>query len=300
MAKKKDNDRITTVGGQTLATGGNVLVTPSGEQVGSAQLIEKRGGITDEEKEQPKSESATEFFKKREKLINELGLEGKNAPAIATKILGERGLLAPQVTRSVAEVQAEIQRREQAAGRIGAVSEDISELSPLLTPELLPAGGVGAATGLLTKGALTGTVTGTAGAVATPVAIGFGLGAIAQLRSEAKQQVEAQRLSVFDRNGAINNMKAIINELNAGRLDPVEAVILYNNEIAKINRAERQLQLMTDSQLRKFLGSPGDELIKVQNFNSFGRGVLDRKLEEALLVPNPNLTLNYDLEGIQQ
>lgn len=136
----------------------------------------------------------------------------------------------------------------------------------------------GAAAGLLTGGVLSAPLA-IAGAVG-----GFGIGLYNALKGNAQQEVMADYVSYSD---SLVNIKSII--ANAGR-DPIDALQLYQIELAKIDAAERRLKAADE---RKWLSTSKKQLVKIQDFNSYQREQTRQMLFAA--IANPKVIQNFDV-----
>lgn len=210
--------------------------------------------------------------------------------AIENQNIAARNQLATQQLRAqIGQITPEQQAAADAQNNMGSLTQGI-------IPEVLSSVGSKAATGAAI-GATAGLATG--GTLSLPAA---GVGAIggavygaatilSHLKEEAIQNTKVQKISASK---AQTNIKAIIDGVNKGLVDPVDAVDLYNREIAKIDRAERNLKLLEE---KDWLSKAKDELIAIQTFNDVGRAQSAALLNAAIIRPNP--AQNYDLPIIQ-
>lgn len=168
--------------------------------------------------------------------------------------------------------------------------EDIGQNVPELQPDSNTgehALTIASALGGAGAGALAGAALAPATAGAS-VPIGAGIGLLTSVLGKVGL---AKRNDVAEaRNNFVNargNIKAIIQATNQGILDPIDAVSMYNQQLASINLAERQLKELTDNDLDKFLSGGKDELADIQSFRQI-QDIYQRRLQEAIIAPNPN------------
>jgi len=173
-----------------------------------------------------------------------------------------------------------------AGGENVDLGASIAGAAPGVIGNVLQRGALGAA-----GGAAAGAFAGGIGAI--PGAIGGGAAGvisglattISELREEEKQSTLIQKVSF---RASKSNIKAIIDAVNKNLISPMDAISLYNRELAKIDRVERNLKMLSE---REWLSKAKDELIMVQQFNDFERQRTALMLEQALLRPNPNAPL---------
>lgn len=226
--------------------------------------------------EEQRKENANAFIRAREKLLSG-GASLREATASAF-----------QQTQSIGADKFDpllAQNRRDAVSQIGQPAGIVPETQSSGIPGPLIA--VGAGVG---SSALTGALSAGAGAAAGtsflgPGAIAVGVAAFGTaLVSDARQSVKR------DFNGFTNsrtNLQKIIDAANSG-MDPLEAVTLYNQELAKIARAHSSLKLKTMNSLENFLGNPGDELQDIESFYAVQYGMLNEQFAQALAMPDPS------------
>jgi hypothetical protein len=132
------------------------------------------------------------------------------------------------------------------------------------------AGPVGTAVG----GVIGGVVGGIAGAVG---------GAYTKISFSERQDVK-KAFKVFTTSKS--NIDWIIDQTNAGRLSPSQAIDLWDIEISNIYAAERMLKEDTSTNLKSFLSNGGDELTALE---AYKRRLPNKQtlLAAAILSPNP-------------
>ena len=91
----------------------------------------------------------------------------------------------------------------------------------------------------------------------------------------------------------------IINQVNAGNMDPVTASDLFNQEISDFNRAERNLKKLTQDDLAEFLSDGMDERTKVESFRRRISQYEDL-LQASIMNPNPNFQINDAIENVSE
>lgn len=132
-------------------------------------------------------------------------------------------------------------------------------------------------------------VTAATGGAALPVAViatvgHFGINLYNALKSNAQQDIMADYTSYTD---SLMNVKSII--ANAGR-DPIDALQLYQIELAKIDAAERRLKMTAE---KDWLSTSKKQLVKIQDFNSYQREQTRQMLFAA--IANPNVIQNFEV-----
>lgn len=155
-------------------------------------------------------------------------------------------------------------------------------------------GALGGAAAATKGGALLGTAFGPLGTL-----IGAAGGAIlgtagslyvSTLRKKRDNVKEA--MSLFD--GSRNNMKFIINQVNAGRMTNIEAAELWDEELANFYAAERNMKELTDSDLDRFLSKGLDQYEELESFKRrlpYMQGLL----AQAIMQPNANMMLQEEI-----
>lgn len=136
-------------------------------------------------------------------------------------------------------------------------------------------------------GAAGGAIVGGVGAVPGAIAVGAGgfiRGVYTALKNDAQKNIVADYKSYQD---SLTNIKSII--ANAGR-DPLDAVQLYQIELAKIDAAERRLKAQTEAEWKD---TTKWQLVKIQDFNSYQRAETQRLLLAA--IANPKVQQNFEI-----
>ena len=137
-------------------------------------------------------------------------------------------------------------------------------------------------------GAITGSVVpGVGTAIGLGVGAGIGLikslvGHISILKQESQQTIREQTATLISSKSAINKIRYAANK---GLIDGETARDLFNNQLAKIDRAERNLKQVDE---RFWNSKTKDDLIRIQNWNDNERRVATIELQMAILNPNPN------------
>ena len=149
-----------------------------------------------------------------------------------------------------------------------------------IAPNLISTG-IGAGLGAL--------VGGPAGA-AVGAFIGGGPSIISSLKENEIQNTKTEYAGFIK---SQSTLKSIIDGLNKGYLDPIDAVNLYNSELSRIDVAERNLKALSE---REWLSKSKDELIKIQAFNETQRPLIENMLRQALQTPNPNQIFDIPLD----
>lgn len=220
--------------------------------------------------------------------------EGTTARDVQTRQVGEKAIKeigqVPELTPE--QLAAELDKLNIPAN----LKESIAGILAETATGAAAGAGVGAAAGIFG---------GPAAPVTVPVAAGIGAvtgGTAALLRSvqknlqaEAKEDADAADATF---KGARKSQKLIVSEVNQGRIEPSEAVRLYNIEQAKIDRAERQIKELTSTNLKDYLSDGSTKYAKILEFNSAGgeAEVLRLSLEGAILQPDPTKVYIPDVE----
>lgn len=133
-----------------------------------------------------------------------------------------------------------------------------------------------------------GTIAGAGGGAILGGATGFITGFFGSLygnlKNNAQKDIVADYASYQD---SLMNIKSII--ANAGR-DPMDALQLYQVELAKIDAAERKLKMSSE---KEWLSTSKKQLVKIQDFNSYQREQTRQMLLTAIM--NPNVIQNFDV-----
>lgn len=143
----------------------------------------------------------------------------------------------------------------------------------------------------ITSGAIAGAAAGSVVPVlgtAAGAVIGGAIGGVSSLLGKISVEQRQDATQAFNNyNNAKGNINKIIQWTNQGLMTPEEAVVQYNQEIANVNLAERQLKELTDSSLDRFLSGGKDELADIEAFRRV-QWLYERRLTEAIVNPNPN------------
>lgn len=127
-------------------------------------------------------------------------------------------------------------------------------------------GAIGGAAGGSVVLPVVGTVAGAGGGAllggVTGFATGFFGSIYSNLKSNAQKDIVANYVSYQD---SLVNIKSII--ANAGR-DPMDALQLYQVELAKIDAAERRIKASSEAE---WLSTSKKQLVKIQDFNLYQR-----------------------------
>ena len=117
---------------------------------------------------------------------------------------------------------------------------------------------------------------------------GFVGGAFTKISYSKRQDVkQANKVYLTSK----SNINWIINQVNAGKLDSITAVQMFNDEKANIYSAEKNLKQDTDSNLDRFLSGGADEQASVESYIRLLPEV-ENMLRIAMIKPNPNLIIN--------
>jgi len=187
------------------------------------------------------------------------------------------------------------EEQEQAATQLGQLTPEQEQKQAVqdggLTQDVITTGALaGGALSGAGAGAAVGAMTGPLAPAAIPAfaAVGALIGAVSAKYgkiSYQKRQDVKEAYTVF--NQAKSNMGWIINEANAGRLDPVTAGNMWNEELANLNASERHLKEETKNSFQRFLSNGSDELAKIESFKR-RLPILSNYMQQAILTPNPN------------
>lgn len=229
------------------------------------------------------------------------------------------------------EVALVKQQQEGVGGQQSSAIQNLIKqigLTPEITPEQLaaeleklniPANLKSAMAGILAEtaaGAAVGAGTGlTAGLIAAPltgglsVPVATSLGALTggtaaairsvknELKAEAKEDVAASNAEFV---GARKAMKRVVSDVNQRYIDPSEGVRIFNLNVAKINKVERQLKELTRDNLRDYLSDGSTQYAKILEFNSAGGEgeTLRLSLAGAIEKPDPSKVYIPDIEDL--
>ena len=155
-------------------------------------------------------------------------------------------------------------------------------------------------------GAVIGTISSPAtGGVSIPVAVAVGAaggavvgtirGITRELKAESGEDLDAANAEF---KGARKAMKLVVSDVNQKRIDPSEAVRLFNLQQNKINRVERQMKELTRNDLNDYLSGGSTRYAQIVEFQSAGGEgeVLALSLAGAIQKPNPDLVYIPDIE----
>jgi len=137
------------------------------------------------------------------------------------------------------------------------------------------AGGIGAV-----PGAIIGGIVGAVG--------GFVGGIISNLKAQRGGEISAVSQSLKTRT---TNLRALVTATNQDPGSAADNLMLFNEQLALLDRDHGKLKLETQSNLNKFLGRDGTpELARYDVFNSPGgtREYLVAQMQQAILNPDPN------------
>lgn len=173
----------------------------------------------------------------------------------------------------------------------GQLTESVDGINPFNAATGAISGAGAAAT--LTAGIAGGTVASVAtGGLA---AVGLAVGGVVKAGSDMRNDVaQAKDLS----NLAVKNFKFILNKVNAGLIDPVRAVELWNTSLMYQRQATANIKYLNRNDLTKFLGSGQQEQQDIENVNL----ILDdynRLLATAILNPNTANIILPDVEAAE-
>lgn len=174
---------------------------------------------------------------------------------------------------------------DQQANISGGVLPSLSELGSA-APNVVAEGIVGAGIGALG---------GPASVVTVPVGAALGIvhGLISNLKSQAMEETAAQ---YADYRSSLINIKSIIYDVNHGG-DPMDGVMLYNREIAKINMQESNLKALSE---RDWLTKAKPDLVRIEEFKNGQEQMYHARLIAAINKPDPTYTMdNSDFTDIQ-
>lgn len=127
----------------------------------------------------------------------------------------------------------------------------------------------------------------------TKTALGFvGASSVGGFITSNKRQAVKEANSMFK--ASRTNLTNIINARNAGTLSEEEAVLMYNRELRNINNAEAALSAMTSTWIGRELSGGRDELISIRTWKETNVPILNQKMTQAVLTPNPSLIIPVD------
>lgn len=202
--------------------------------------------------------------------------------------------------KTTAEIEATKAAGMEAGKQIGVITPEqqalAAEQNPIVsgsaTGDVLAAIGSKAAAGAAT-GAAAGLL-GSAGTLSAPGAAvgaigGVVVGALTIIPELKEQYIQNTKVQKITAGKAINNIKAIIEYADKGG-DPVLAVGLFNQELAKIDRSERNLKALDENDWAK----AKDELAAITSFNAIGRNMAEVMLYQAITNPSSSKQFDYD------
>lgn len=238
---------------------------------------------------QKRQADAQSFIQAREKALSQ-GATKQQAVAIAA---GQTANQGNQISVEEAnKARAALQEIASGVGKVPALTDaerqaqlegtSLGDILKSAAPDIgLRAGAAGAGAGV--AGAIASAPV--AAAVGTAAAGAFFISTLSNLKGEAQQNVKIE----YDSYRAFKtNIKSIIDGVNKGLIDPINARDMYNNELAKLDRAERRLKALSD---KEWLTKGKDELVKIQEFNDVQRPQITALLQQAILAPDPTRTL---------
>ena len=207
------------------------------------------------------------------------------------------GKMTPAVQQAIqAPSQQEAIRQQQLQGlQLGSLTPEQQDRQLQMGGGITPA--VGAGVSAIT-GAVAGAGTGAAIGSVVPVvgtAVGAVVGAVlgataaafGKISVEKKQDVK-QAYAVFTTSKS--NMDFIINQVNAGKMDPATASEMWDEELANFYAAERNLKADTNTSLERFLSGGSDEMTKLEAYKR-RLPFKQQLLQQAILTPNPNMII---------
>lgn len=226
------------------------------------------------------------YIRQREKLAAKAGI----TPSQAARYLVPGEQQATVETRNIQNAAAAQALLNEPMREAAAPEATLGASLAGAGPDILASVATGAAIGAV-GGVAFGGVGAIPGAVIGGIAGGI-RGVLTSLKDEERQNVKVYRVTASE---SKNNIKTIINGVNAGMIDPIDATRLYRRELIKINEVERNLRLMSE---RDWLTKAKDELVKIQDFNSWERDYTEQLLLESIATPNPVKVLT--MEQIQE
>lgn len=267
--------------------------------------------------EEKRVAEAAQFIQEREKLASKIGGNGPGAvreaarqmiPAEEEKLKAKQSeKLAAQNAPLLGQVgqmpeQAQTPQIPQVISPFEKKAVEIIQANPFLmgiseTGEQLRGdvgeGAVGAGLGQAALGAVGGATLGAiaGGTPTVPLAAvgavgGFIRGFTGKLKENMNENVKAD-FQTLPKN--MRNLKMIIADANNGA-DAASSIQIFNEQLNAIDEAEASLHRESQKDLNKFLSVDAQvELASFKNFNSPGgaRNLLVRRMQEALLSPNP-------------
>lgn len=217
-------------------------------------------------------------------------IEPDNAKAAAMQgDIARRNQLLMQQNQSRQEALAQVERI-----RIGKAilakprvqdNRDVVPDQPLLEKGAIATGGVGGAVTGALGGAAIGSAIPVLGTAAGAVIGGvFGAlgGSFAPIGLDSRQDVKA---AFQIANKAEGNMVWIINELNSGQLDPYTARLMWDEELANFDSAEKNLKAEMQNDVKAFISNAAGRAGQVE---ATRRRIPQYQLsfETAILAPN--------------
>lgn len=154
--------------------------------------------------------------------------------------------------------------------------------------------GVGAVGGAVSGGVVGGIVGGIAGALIGAVNAHY-----SSLKENYQEQTGAEYQTYKDTK---KNINAVVDNLNQGG-DPIEGVRVYNEQIMQIKQARANLEYLSRIEPASYAKNL-NELRAINNFLINQKPLVDQKVQDAILAPNPTKTLSlpsdYGLEDLPQ
>lgn len=169
---------------------------------------------------------------------------------------------------------------EQQAREFVGQKENLGSLTAELASGVAGAVSAGSVAGTLVGGPV-GTVAG--GLIA---GAGFVGGVFVKRAFSKRNDIKSAGVAYSGSNGAYANMQYAINEVNAGRMSPQQAVDLFDESEADFIASQKFIAKETESLTASFTDAE-DELVKMENI-AVRIPSLRRELEVAILNPNPN------------
>src|SRR3990167_318085 len=244
----------------------------------------------------PHTVDATKLETQRSVPLEAFRNEGEGKKAFAQRVQdagGPQMFLAPQqVTAQDIQARQEQAKVAQGVGRDVPIISGEAPSTGELVRGALPDIGIGAGSAL--AGAGLGAVvcgeTVATGGIAVVAGSAILLAQSNRIISELKEEYQGLKTNEYvSFQGSSNALKTIIQQVDSGALAPIDAVQLFNMELARIDKAER---VLTGLEEKSWLGKNRKELIKITDFNRIHRENYIRELQSAIINPNPDRKVN--------
>jgi hypothetical protein len=236
-----------------------------------------------EDKPKDPDPTGSKFIQKREQLkskAQEADQSRVESGNTAAEIM--RGEMSVQQT-TVEQARARNQALTQAAGQVGQLTPEQQQRQIILGEGAVDtAGALAKGAAGLGAGAAAGTFIAPGIGTAIGAGVGFVGGMFAAISIDQRQDVKQAYATAIKSN---SNLAWIITEANSGRMNPNQAVEMFNEELSNLYSAHRNLKEFTKGKIGRELSGAMDERAKVQEIVN-RLPYLQLTLQTAILNPN--------------